>query len=360
MIAVDASWMVGQYRGMGAFARALLEPVSNKVHALLPKRFPQAPYPTIRGGSGFFPWWEQVTLPRLCKEIGVKKLLCPYNTAPIHLSTSVELLLVVHDLIYMEPWKSLPPSVSPYQILGRVYRQFVVPRCISRASKIVTVSEYMREQISTRFSVPKNILHVISNSLNEEWFKDEPLSLDKRKPYLLAVSGEAPNKNLQTLIRVFAAFRERLAHQACNITLRIVGIKPIYQKFFKRIAERYGVDKFVRFEPFLTESTLRNLYREAWLFVMPSLFEGFGIPALEAMACGTPVACSKSASLPEVVGNASWLFDPRDPNDMVRVLVAAWTDHRERFERSCIGLLRATHFRRASVAESIAKFWDVA
>jgi len=358
MVSVDARWMVGNFRGMGRYAHALLEPVAGKVTALLPSGFPQANYPSIYNGNGFFPWWEQIVLPRLCAERGVTRLLCPYNTAPIRLPASTELVLVVHDLIYLEPWTQLQPSVSAYQTFGRVYRRRIVPLAVERATKLVTCSEYTRDQISMRFSIRKESIRVIPNSLDDAWYVDPPLPLEARQPYVLAVTGEAPNKNLTALIRAFAKFRAKLGTSATNVYLRIVGIKQSHQNYFIRLAEKVGVNGCIRFEPFVDEFSLKRLYREAWLFTMPSLYEGFGIPVLEAMASGTPVACSNSTSLPEVVHDAGWLFDPRSDDDIAEKMSEAWSDAGGRSEKIRLGLKRADVYRRTVVGKSIADFWS--
>lgn len=357
MLAVDARWMVGNYRGMGRYARTLVEPVAQEIAALLPLGSPPAPYLSILKGNNFFPWWEQVTLPRLCAEYRVKKLLCPYNSAPIRLSPSTEMLLVVHDLIYMEPWSNLGLSVSAYQTLGRIYRRYIVPCAIGRASHLITVSEYTRNQLSEKFSISKDAISIIPNSLGEDWYLNEPLSLECRSPYLLTVTGEAPSKNLGALIRSFSKFRDHLGPQAKDTSLRVVGISPSYQPHFKMLAVSMGIGDYVNFEPFLDESELRNLYRKAWLFVMPSLYEGFGIPLLEAMASGTPVACSNTTSLPEVVGDAGWLFNPHDLNDIAEKLFYAWTDANSRSERCFLGLARAQQYRISNVRPLIHNFW---
>lgn len=358
-LAVDARWMVGQYRGMGRYAHALIEPIASEVQALLPSSYPKAIYSTVQAGSSFFPYWEQAVLPRLCTEHGISELLCPYNTAPLHLPSSTQLTLVVHDLIYLEPWSRLPPSVSAYQTLGRIYRRWVVPRVAGRAARLVTVSEYTRDQISKCFSIPKQNIHVIPSSLEDGWYVDAPLPWTQRQPYLLAVAGEAPSKNLPSLIRAFAAFRRSADKAAAESQLRIVGIKPVHQPHFQRIADAAGVGPWTVFESFVDEPTLQRLYREAWLFVMPSLYEGFGLPLVESMASGTPVVCSNTTSLPEVVGDAAWLFDPRDVDDMAAQLQAAWVDQRGRSERAKRGLARAQQYRRSVVAKAIAAFWGV-
>jgi len=207
-LGVDARWMVGQYRGMGRYAHALLEPVSSSVKALLPSTAMDSIYPNIKQGSSFFPLWEQVTLPKLCSENSITDLLCPYNTAPLHLGKSTRLILVVHDLIYLESWRNLPPSVSAYQTLGRIYRRALVPRVIRNAHRLVTVSEFTKQQICHSFSIPDKYVTVIPNMLDDDWYAQAPLPVAEKHPYILAVSGEAPSKNLDRLIQSFSRFKK--------------------------------------------------------------------------------------------------------------------------------------------------------
>jgi glycosyltransferase involved in cell wall biosynthesis len=356
-LGVDARWMVGQYRGMGRYAHALIEPVAAEVLALLPRSYPKTRYLTLQAGPSFFPYWEQVVLPRLCANHGVTQLFCPYNTAPLNVPPSTQLTLVVHDLIYLESWSRLPPSVSIYQTLGRVYRRWVVPRVARQATRLVTVSAYTRNQISKCFSIPEQDIHVIPSSVDDAWYVETPLPWACRQPYILTVSGEAPSKNLPSLIRAFAAFRHQAGGTAAESRLRIVGIKPMHQPHFQRIANAVGVGAWLDFEPFIDEAALQKLYREAWLFVMPSLYEGFGLPLVEAMASGTPVVCSNTTSLPEVVGDAGWLFDPRNIDDMATQLHSAWCDQTGKIEMANQGLVRAKHYSRFAVAETIKDFW---
>jgi glycosyltransferase involved in cell wall biosynthesis len=358
-VGVDARWMVGRYRGMGRYAHALLEPVRDQVLALLPSSYPDSQYANMHEGQGFFPYWEQFVLPRLCRRLGVGEVICPYNTAPLQLPSSTKLTLVLHDLIYLEPWTRLPPSVSTYQTAGRLYRRWVVPRVAARADRIVAVSTYTRDLVADRFRIPADRIEVIPNSIDERWLIAETEEVPPRQPWLLAVAGEAPSKNLPALLVAFGAFRRRGGPAVADAVLRVVGIGEAHQAHFRRLAARSGVEDHVRFEQFLDEAALQRLYREARLFVMPSLYEGFGIPLLEAMASGTPVACSNSTALPEVVGDAGWLFDPRDPTDMADVLLSAWTDSGARAEFARRGRARVSRFTRGAVAEHIARFWEI-
>ena len=355
--AVDARWMVGNYRGMGQYAHGIISPIKHNIVALLPEGSYATDMSAISQGHPFFPYWEQRALPQLCITHGVDEILCPYNTGPINLADSIKMTLVVHDLIYLEPWLKLPPSISPYQTLGRIYRRFIVPKAVQRANKIITVSEYTRTLICERFSVAEKDVVVIPNSLDSSWYSGDQISSFERGRYLLTVSGEASSKNLPALLRAFKLFKRRGGNSVFDVKLRIVGIKQAYQQHFFKIAQGLGIESFVMFEPFLTEDALKELYKKAWLFVMPSLYEGFGIPVLEAMACGTPVVCSDTTSLPEVVGEAGWLFDPRDAADMADKIYLAWTDELERSKRIQLGIERASVYSRKNVEKEIKKFW---
>jgi glycosyltransferase involved in cell wall biosynthesis len=358
MLAVDARWMIGRFRGMGRYAHALLRPVRDRVHALLPAGLKSADYPTLAYGHGFFPYWEQVVLPRLCARHEIGEILCPYNTAPIRLTRRTRLTLVVHDLIYLEAWRRLRPSVSPYQTLGRIYRRTVVPKAVGRANTLVTVSEYTRDQLSTLLGIRQSAIHVIPNSLPDEWYVNEPLPLDQRDTYIFAVAGEAPSKNVSGLIRAFALFLRGLPASAARPELRIAGVSAQHHRHFLDQAARAGIADRVRMLGYLDETALQIMYRQAALFVMPSLYEGFGIPVLEAMASGTPVACSNTTSLPELVGQAGCLFDPRSARSMAEALESAWQSSGNFHAMTQRGLERAQRFRRSVVERQISSFWS--
>ena len=356
-IAIDARWMVGEFRGMGHYAAALVASCDRDVTRVVPARHPSDRGTTVSRGWGFFPYWEQVALPRICQAEGITHLICPYNTAPVWLPARVRLISVVHDLIYLEPWARLPPSRSIYQTLGRIYRRWNVPYTVRRADHLVTVSNYSRAEICRRFDIPPQKVHVIPNSLADDWFVTAPLPQSERAPYMLTVAGEAPHKNLATLIRAFAQLPNDIL-PAHALTLRIVGVKSSQRSTFLNLAAKLAVAERIVFEPFLTEPALRALYRRARLFVLPSLYEGFGIPLLEAMASGTPVACSDACSLPEVLAQSGWLFNPRDVDHMSGVMGEALASEKALEHAAVSGLQRAQHYRRDAVSVQMRQFWS--
>lgn len=353
-LGVDVKWMIGNYRGMGRFARQLIAPVSSEVVALAPKGVTTNDWPCVSGGMGFFPWWEQVELPRLCRSERLDFLLCPYNSGPLGSLGSTRVIAVIHDLIYLQPWSVLPPSVSAYQTLGRLYRRQVVPAFARRADTILTVSHFTKGELVDRFGLTKEDVHVIPNAIADNWF-EPPLPLAKRRPYLFTVAGEPPSKNVRGLLRGFALALPSLAPEA---RLKIAGVKPTYHATFMRLAAELGIADRVDLLGYVSVEELRQHYREARAFVFASLFEGFGIPLLEAMACGTPVACSNTTSMPEVVGDCGLMFDPRSTEDMAHKLHLVWRDTPEQEARSLAAIERARGFSESAVAQSVREFWN--
>ena len=357
-LAVDARWMNFGCRGMGRHAYSLVTPVSERVVGLLPRNFPPIDIPSIFSGPTPYALWEQLWLPLLCEREKISHILCPYNTAPVFLPPSTNLILVVHDLIFLSPWSEIPPSHSLRQELGRLYRKALLPNVIRRASRIITVSNYSRDLIAKTFNLSLHDIVVIPNSLSAEWFASEPIPFYSRNPFILTVTGDAPSKNLSSLIHAFSILKNSLDSAFHGLKLRVVGLKPRSIPHFASLAKKYAVYPSVVFEGYLDQDSLINLYRQSLLFVLPSLSEGFGIPIIEAMACGTPVACSATTSLPEILGDCGWYFDPRSPQLIAETMAIALSDHQQRDKHVHAALLRAQQYSQASVARQVYNFWD--
>ncbi len=352
-LGVDITWMVGNYRGMGRFARQLVEPVGASVLGLAPSGVSADEWPCVSGGHGFFPWWEQVELPRLCREQKLDYLLCPYNTGPLRSTGSTRVIAVVHDLIYMKPWHVLPPARSLYQTVGRVYRRQVVPRLVRRADAVLTISRFTQRELMERFGLREADVPVIPCMISDDWFA-QPVSRAARQPYLFTVAGEVPSKNVDRLLQAFAAARPALGDDA---RLRIAGIKSDHHAHFLGRADALGLAGVVELLGYVSREELREQYRQARAFIFASLFEGFGIPLLEAMASGTPVACSNTTSMPEIVGECGLQFDPYSVEDMAEQIRRVWDDS-TRFDVAVgAGMDRARTFSASAVRPSIQDFW---
>jgi glycosyltransferase involved in cell wall biosynthesis len=242
---------------------------------------------------------------------------------------------------------------------------------VRQADAILTVSEYSKRQIAGYFNLPEERLRVINEAARpifkvlpraEEFHETlEKYGLNDEK-FLLYVGGISPHKNLDTLI---AAFGE-IARKHAGTKLVLVGdykddpFFSAYPSLKKQIAE-IGLTERVFFTGFVPDEDLVALYNAAALLVFPSLEEGFGLPAMEAMACGTPVAASDSSSLPEVLGEAGRFFDPRDREHMASVVLEILENDELRGSMKAKGLRRAGGFTwEKAAADTLAIFGELA
>lgn len=346
--------MVGNVRGMGRYAYQLIDSIKNNVTGVSPQNYTCERLPHKAIGNGFFPWWEQYVFPKFIKENNIQRVICPYNTAPT-IKLDAQLILVVHDIIYLKSWRELPPSVSLYQTLGRIYRRIVVPRVIKNADVLLTVSEFTKSEMVERFSIDFDSIHVIPNSVNETWYIDNLVSLEERGNYCLTVAGEAPSKNVKRLINAFAKALPNLPNE---FKLKIVGIKASQHAKFKQIAVENNLKNNVEFVGFVTDDELKTLYQYAKCFVFASLFEGFGIPLIEAMASGTPIACSNTTSIPEVVDDAAVLFDPLNEQEIADSICNVVNQQTLAEQLIETGLERAKLFKEENVKNQFEAFWE--
>lgn len=241
------------------------------------------------------------------------------------------------------------PELSVYPHIFHRWFDDLVVRGLRRADHLIAVSHYMRDVMVERIGIPAGKITVIHEAVDHDTFYPAPvadslyqrfdLSPDHR--HLLFVGSEQPRKNFLALIRTFARVHERMP----DVRLLKVG-RPEYeaerQKALDLIAA-LGLQDAVIFVGHLADE-LPDFYRLADLFVFPSLYEGFGFPPLEAMACGTPVICSNTTSLPEVVGDAALLFDPLDESRLVTLMEQVLAEAELAEELSQKGLERASSF----------------
>tara|TARA_Y100001001_G_scaffold160923_2_gene184434 strand:+ start:13279 stop:14370 length:1092 start_codon:yes stop_codon:yes gene_type:complete len=356
-IGADACLMASHPRGMGQYARALVEPVASNCLGFLPRNMKMTQLRYANKGTSIFPIWEQFFLPSMAKSHAVTHLLSPSNTSPLFGLRGIFKILVIHDLIFMKNFKELERSSSHYQNIGRLYRRVVVPRAAKNADVLVTVSDFSKQDIIRRFGISDKKIHVIPNSISDSWLrpKSDIFSLRDRQPYFLAVSGEAPSKNLVRLLEAFSC----VIHSSFEpkVELRVVGVGEAAREALWRHVLRLKISGSVHFEDFLSEPQLMELYRKAYGFVFPSLYEGFGIPLLESMASGTPIICSNTTAIPEVVGDAALFFDPRNPADMANQMLELLSDKGRWLDLSRKGINQVEKFSKERIRKKIVEFW---
>jgi len=254
-------------------------------------------------------------------------------------------LLTVHDLSFV----CYPQTADP-----RLYRYLnvVVPRSVRRADHILADSQNTAHDLTALWGVPPEKINVLYSGV-EPYFRpltDGTELARVRKRYnlpprfILSVGTLQPRKNYERLIRAFAQLMDNLQHGTCNLHLLIAGGKGwLYESIFDCVRQ-LGLEKEVLFPGFVAEEDLPALYTLADLFAFPSLYEGFGLPVLEAMACGTPVVCSEASSLPEVAGDAALLVDPLDVESWTEAMGRALEDEELRRELVARGLAQARRF----------------
>lgn len=288
-------------------------------------------------GNGWTQWWDQVRLPRRLASDKVAVFLSPYYKCPLWAPCPV--VLTIHDLFFIQyPGQRRPLYDAVMTWLARLY--------VSRAAAVITDSEYSKRAIMERIGVPETKVTVIPVALGAE-FRPQPLSDAVRHrygitdPYILYVGNFKPHKNLARLIQAYAALPETLRK---TYRLVLAGGDRDHRPALERQVRSLGLDGLVLFSGSIEDKNLPEIYSGCALFVLPSLEEGFGLPALEAMACGVPVAAANRAAIPEVVGQAAVLFDPDNVASIGEAMerILSQGELRERLRQQ--GLQRAGEF----------------
>src|SRR5438034_7550197 len=240
------------------------------------------------------------------------------------------------------------PQYLPNRLAHR-YARTSIALAARRATRVLTVSESSKRDIMRFVDAPAEKIDVIYNAYDER-FGVEPREEDVVRvreryqlhdEFVLYAGNVKPHKNLERLIEAFQIVRARgLDH------LKLVMIGDEISKYtaLRRAVHRYQLHKYVRFLGYVPEETLAVMYRLAGVFVFPSLYEGFGLPPLEAMASGTPVVTSNLSSLPEVAGDAAVLVDPYDPHAIADGIYRVLSDEQLRKDLRHRGVPRAGMF----------------
>jgi glycosyltransferase involved in cell wall biosynthesis len=287
-----------------------------------------------------------------------------YSYFPVLNRTKI--IVTLHDVIADHHPNLIFPNAK-----AKFFWKLKQQAAIRQAKLILTVSEYSKRQIREYFKLPESRLRVINEGarpvfrvLSKNDQMNEVLEQYNLKPddkFLLYVGGISPHKNLNTLIEAFSRLMDNPDRK--EIKLILVGDyedDPFFSAYpsLKEQITQLDLEDKVSFTGFVSDEDLAFLYNAATLLIFPSLEEGFGLPAIEAMSCGTPVAASNCSSLPEVIGSAGKFFDPSDAKNMAQVIEQILDNSIERFSMKEKSLFRAEQFTWKRAAEDMLRIFD--
>ncbi|WP_211130828.1 glycosyltransferase family 4 protein [Serratia surfactantfaciens] len=309
MIYINARFLTQELTGVQRFAEQIcleLQKIRSDIIFLAPEHIARNDaaekfnVKVIGRHSGHL--WEQFDLPRFLRSEGSPLLINLGNTGPIFYKNQV---VTQHDVTY----RRYPQS---YSWKFKLVYNLLVPSLLRRSKSIITVSNFSKSELTDIYQCDSSKVHVVYNSASDI-FRSEKKS-DNQEKYVLAVSSTNYHKNFHGLIREFT----RLSRDI-DVNLKIIG--GAAKSFSNMDLNSYvGSDDRVEFVGRVTDEQLLSLYVNAMAFVFPSFYEGFGIPPLEAQACGCPVISSNLASMPEVLGDSALYFNPEKDGEMTTAL----------------------------------------
>jgi glycosyltransferase involved in cell wall biosynthesis len=281
--------------------------------------------------------WEQFVAPLLLRQIGADLFHGTLNVIP--LACPVPGVVTVHDLAFIR----FPHTFRSY---NRTYLDMATRMSVKRAARICAVSEHTKREVVGLLGVPPERVVVTPNAARQHFHPPDPAALaafrqrhSLPEQFVLYVGTLEPRKNLVTLLEAYA----EVAHSSAAPLIVGGGRGWLFEPIFARL-EALGLRERVHFIGYIDEEELPLWYAAATLFVFPSFYEGFGMPPLEAMACGTPVVTSNTTSLPEVVGDAGLMVSPSSADELAAAIVRLLDDADLRADLRERGLRRARAF----------------
>jgi glycosyltransferase involved in cell wall biosynthesis len=292
--------------------------------------------------------WDNFAFPMFLRRLSPDLVHIPLNRVPLFMFRPY--VVTIHDMAYL----LYPQDGSS---LRKQLRRFRFRRGLERAARVVAVSDATKRDVENLMGVRPNRIRRVYNApdpgfLDSHRFRgaeERQLVMERYQvgyPYLLYAGNIRAHKNVPRLIEAFAIVRGQLADHPVYKNLRLVIIGDTISQFpaVRQSVIKSRVEQVVRFLGFVPFETLRCFYESAAAFVFPSRYEGFGLPPLEAMACGTPVVTANVSSLPEVVGDAAVLVNPAHVFDIARGIREVLLDESLRAELIRRGLVQAARF----------------
>jgi len=341
-----------EYLLLGAAAR--LEQVGS-----LPENFHFLP---LQNPEGTFATYLEMQ--RVVNAHGVDLVHVPH-TFWRPLLTRAPYVITVHDLLdYMYRARTNNGML-------RSFHSYMTQRVMDKAARIFAVSNFTKRDVARHFNVPPAKIEVVYNALDESFQRGHSTLAEQAmvrgryqvdSPFLLYAGRISPHKNVARTIEAFSALKAALAKEGAypDLKLIIIGDEVSKNPDIRRAVIRSGMQHDVRFLGYVSIDVLRIFFDMAKVFVFPSLYEGFGLPPLEAMAHGTPVVASNTSALPEVVGNAALLVNPENVFEISRAMHRMLTDQPLRERMKAAGIEQARRFSwETSVRRMVAVYEEV-
>ncbi|HKY19971.1 MAG TPA: glycosyltransferase family 1 protein [Vicinamibacterales bacterium] len=305
--------------------------------------------------SGHYSIAEQLSIPLGVKRERLDLFHATHYVLPA--LTPSKTVVTIHDCIHL-----MFPDYTQRR-LGHAYAKASLYTAAHKSDRILTVSESSKRDILKFFKVSPDKIVVTPNAIDDRFSappSDEHVTDTRERyqlshSYLLYVGNIKPHKNLERLIEAFHLVRNQ---GRSELELLIIGDEISKLQALRRAVHKYDIHRYVRFLGYVPDKTLAVLYRLASVFVFPSLYEGFGLPPLEAMASGTPVVTSNVSSLPEVVGNAAVLVDPYDAAAIAHGIATVLRSTHLRGELRERGLNRVQEFSWARSVRRVRNVYD--
>ena len=298
-----------------------------------------------------YPLWEQVALPLAVKRCGAELLHCTSNTAPIF--SPVPLIVTLHDIIFLE--KRHGTTTSWYQKMGWYYRRWNVPRILPSCRKVITVSHFERDNILRATGLAADKVQTVYNGYSQHFrhhddWQEGVGRYTREKSFFFFLGNTDPKKNTRRVLQAYGRYVQNTISPCCLMVadLSAEDIEVIVQQ-----DNLQHIRPYLIISGYIPNTDLPYIYSAAKAFLYPSLRESFGIPLLEAMACGTPVLSSDTSAIPEIAADAAILVDPTNVEAMAAELLRL--DKEEAYRRELItrGYNRCCQFSWRRTAEEV-------
>jgi len=308
-----------------------------------------------------YPVWEQYILPGAAKDAGCDLLHCTSNTAPLY--TKIPLVVTLHDIIYMEKLSLLTKGFTNYQKFGNLYRRMVVPGIINKCRRLITVSEFEKKRIVEFFGINPAKVTAIYNGVSSHFRPvndPETLRLVKQKynlpdRFFFFFGNTDPKKNTIGVLKALSLFLRNSEEKILLVMLDFDRAE--LAKLIQEVGDPSIAD-YIKLTGYVPNTELPGIYALSTIFLYPSLRESFGIPMLEAMACGTPVITSNTSSMPEIAGTAALLIDPFKPEQITDNIIKLLANPSLRSDLVVAGMVQAKKFTWNNMAKDVLKVYE--